>query len=521
MTQSTGRLNADDLGELGEAIFKRICASASLICNKSGRDRAGWDFLVQFPLLESSENRPVDTRAAPISARFQTKAMWVGNDVLKIRLTMAERLAKDLNPAFLFVVKVDEKHDAKEIFLIHIMDGVLASILKRLREQRARGNLVINNKFITFRTTKVGLALPSTSEAFRTAVQSLCGASLKSYFDQKERQLRSLGFEPHPIQAEATFLVKNYQELADIFLGLRRGEVSDWKAFETRFGIRLPLHESIRGTIQIQPGRADECTISVHDITFSAPAVFKGEIFLPPIPEFPQEYVKMIAKTKFFTFVISPPSAHFETHESAMNEGEFTSEEWINVCRMLAILCEGTGAVRIIPKTLSGQISFPININVDDDARGYRWAERAFQSAKTLFELAGAFEPKFQYADVVGQAQEIIAASELFRRPQEISPLTFRTTDYGSTRQKHEAIYVNFIVVAGVTFAYFALVQVKCERNSEGVNWFSENIEPREIAILANLERDYDGFIEKAKTSTGMTTVIVGRVAPGGLHAVT
>ena len=40
-------LSADDLGEVGEALFRSLCARARLTCNTSERDRTGWDFIVE------------------------------------------------------------------------------------------------------------------------------------------------------------------------------------------------------------------------------------------------------------------------------------------------------------------------------------------------------------------------------------------------------------------------------------------------------------------------------------------
>ena len=43
------RLNSDELGEKGESRFQEFCVDEKLTCNKSSRDRTGWDFLVEFP----------------------------------------------------------------------------------------------------------------------------------------------------------------------------------------------------------------------------------------------------------------------------------------------------------------------------------------------------------------------------------------------------------------------------------------------------------------------------------------
>ena len=92
-------LNSDELGELGEQHFPRMCVEERLICNKSSRDRAGWDFIVEFPFGPTSYELPLDSRPQPPSCRAQVKTVWEGAGHIRLRLSSAERLAKLLEPA--------------------------------------------------------------------------------------------------------------------------------------------------------------------------------------------------------------------------------------------------------------------------------------------------------------------------------------------------------------------------------------------------------------------------------------
>lgn len=47
MIMADRSIGADDLGAVGEAEFERRCAAAGLIANKSGRDKMGWDYVVE------------------------------------------------------------------------------------------------------------------------------------------------------------------------------------------------------------------------------------------------------------------------------------------------------------------------------------------------------------------------------------------------------------------------------------------------------------------------------------------
>jgi hypothetical protein len=53
------RLSPDDLGQTAEDLFTRLCSQSGLICNKSHRDRVGWDFTVDIPATgDGAASRP-------------------------------------------------------------------------------------------------------------------------------------------------------------------------------------------------------------------------------------------------------------------------------------------------------------------------------------------------------------------------------------------------------------------------------------------------------------------------------
>src|ERR1700733_6953189 len=143
-------LNADQLGEKGQARFKEICADARLICNKSDRDLAGWDFIVEFEFEDVIESKiPLEIRKVPLSCHVQVKTLIQKNDRFKLRLSSAERLAKELKPAFICVLKVDEDLVFVDAYLIHILSGPLEKILKRLRKEDVSGNSTPNKNVIS------------------------------------------------------------------------------------------------------------------------------------------------------------------------------------------------------------------------------------------------------------------------------------------------------------------------------------------------------------------------------------
>ena len=92
-------MNSDELGDKGEHRFPELCVDAGLICNKVGRDRTGWDFIVEFPLSSPTTLNSLDRRLQPPECRAQIKTVWVRSRNIRLRLSSAERLAKHPQPA--------------------------------------------------------------------------------------------------------------------------------------------------------------------------------------------------------------------------------------------------------------------------------------------------------------------------------------------------------------------------------------------------------------------------------------
>ncbi|MHC6157008.1 hypothetical protein ACVSQB_35225 [Bradyrhizobium elkanii] len=163
-------LNADELGKKGEARFSEICSDTKLVRNPSvDHDRTGWDYIVEFEQQAPNGRETLDTRRSPLSAHVQVKTMWNRNDEFRMRLSAAERLAKEPKPAFVYVFKVNDKLDFVSAYVVHILDGNLATILKRLRKEQAKGTKShqINKKYISFKASTSGRKIEPTGAALR------------------------------------------------------------------------------------------------------------------------------------------------------------------------------------------------------------------------------------------------------------------------------------------------------------------------------------------------------------------
>jgi hypothetical protein len=185
------KLNSDELGKKGEARFSEICNDTKLIRNPStDHDRTGWDYIVEFDQEPPSGNASLDTRRSPLSSHVQVKTMWNTSDRFRMRLSAAERLAKEPKPAFVYVFKVDKNLEFVSAHLVHMLDENLAIVLKRLRREQFIGTKPsrINRKYISFQASKNGQKIAPTGEALRRAISEACGPDLMRTWKRSERR---------------------------------------------------------------------------------------------------------------------------------------------------------------------------------------------------------------------------------------------------------------------------------------------------------------------------------------------
>ena len=193
-------LTSDELGAVGEGLFPTLCARAKLICNSSNRDRTGWDFVVEFPMPDVDENLTLDGRA-PTACSVQLKATAATGPV-SLRLSSAERLAKDPRPALIVVMRLTPTGEPVAGYLIHLLDAPLAKVLKRLRVAQASRTFDVNNAKISFDYRRCGERFELTGEGLRRALERACGTDRAAYVVEKQRQLDELGYENGGLEAE-------------------------------------------------------------------------------------------------------------------------------------------------------------------------------------------------------------------------------------------------------------------------------------------------------------------------------
>lgn len=296
-------IESDELGHIGETKFQSLCAEVALICNQSHRDRAGWDFAVDFPQAVT-QLQVFDKRPAPLSCLVQVKSINLGQRNVSIRLSAAERLAKDPKPAFVYIPSIDSCRSIKKAHLIHIHGNRLSSILQRLRQEAAAGNEKINRKYISFTITD-GEEIETSAGALKCAFENYIQGGMGVYAEQKTRSLGHLGYEG-VVASITTTLKATESEIIDIFLGLR----TEVKAYNTtvldrRFNISIEDELIPECLLTITPVSVDTCKVVATDLIAGNRATVKCEIFRPAIANLAPSKAKIRFKGKLLDLFIS------------------------------------------------------------------------------------------------------------------------------------------------------------------------------------------------------------------------
>lgn len=334
------KLNSDQQGARGEARFEETCAAGGLICNKSTRDRAGWDFVVDFDTTPPS-TKSLDNRAGHLSTVFQVKTISERTNTIKLRMSVAERLAKDVKPSFIYVLKLDADGNFASAYLIHFRGERLAEILKKLRAHTATNvTKPINHREVTLRIDpreRIELGGP----ALRAAIEREVDGDMQAYAAGKARDLETLGYSGPVMQMRAELHISSEEEFIDLMLGLRGAtKASKVKITETRFGIPIPVEAMQDGTIEIQPHPLDECTVTVRGRTPQDFATIHGNLFIPSIPGLPLKKLKTLIKSKLVNLTYSDDNITFTFLPNAEKDTPVlaTAQEWLMHCRFMRII---------------------------------------------------------------------------------------------------------------------------------------------------------------------------------------
>lgn len=496
--------NPDQLGAMGEAKFAEMCESVGLIANKSTRDRNGWDYIVAFNHDDAGNEVTLDARAAPASCHVQVKTVLDKTPEVKLRLSSAEWLAKELKPAFIYVLKVSASLEYTDAYIIHILNDVLAKVLRRLRKVQADGGRRPNDVFLSISIKKYGKRIAPTGPALRKELAEASGQKMAAYIANKEQQLKTLGFEKGAYQLTAQFNMESKADFIEALLGVRK-EIDTRKISTSslRFGIKLPHKEYENARVVIQAKASDTCRVTIRSKHLSTPATVLGRIyFAPKIPEIDELHSKARIDTDVFSITVASPTTDISTKSDFRAIGMTL---WSAFWSLAVVLGEGSGEIEVSSTT--SPFSVPITIaKVGNgvDLGQARSMLTATEQASFLLKQAGALiDPILEATDMFNLSREVTVPYRMLTDRGDPLVATFdgEKNEIVSGTSIERILFVSYASIGSIKLGYCAMLDTSTEENGKRVTVKSTAVSFKQIRILNDFPNGYASFADAAKAS--------------------
>lgn len=489
-------LSNDDLGDKGESRFAELCAG--LTANRVTRDRAGFDYIVDFRL--PSDLRRLDSRPAPISARVQVKTYWADRDEIRLRLSAAEQLVKHSGPSFICALAVSPSEDPTfaRMHVIHCRGEVVQRVLKRLRQAEASGQKP-NKLWLTLKPSDFSPALDVRPSELKKALEQACKPDALSYLSTKDAELKSVGFGPDAHQLKVNFSCEA-DEIIDAFLGLRPLDVTEVIETHTRFGISLPGDTLPPGPARLeispQPERCD-VTVRVDATTFR----FKGKCFRTPNlidTAFGRSKLLIRAGLLQVTLIFNEPSftATFARDKNIELEAVRRITEWRDLYAILGAITEQGAAFAI--SSPKAKDPFRLFAQVSDAETGKEWQKlaRLSQASARVFHRAGRPNAKESLQNLWEAGDELTTLAAIIHAPETVTGISF-TTEKSIVLPRHEPIEMllgHAFKVGNKVIAFGVAMTVTAEEREDDLVWSAPKLQLLDVHSIRS-QADFQKFL--------------------------
>src|SRR5690242_9323941 len=118
-------MNRDEIGTLGQDLFKGWCSQARITAIPASTDKHGWDHFLQLRVPGGPHDAPER------SCKVQVKTTTAADASADIKLSNWERMAKERLPWFVLHIVLDDAHvEAREAYLVHIDEKQVSRALE-------------------------------------------------------------------------------------------------------------------------------------------------------------------------------------------------------------------------------------------------------------------------------------------------------------------------------------------------------------------------------------------------------
>lgn len=291
----------EDFGDWAEDQFSGLCSSSGVTRNKSGQDRTGWDFIIEFPSKPIS-GVPADLLPPETSAIVQVKSKKNGKPSATMKLSNALRFAKNPTPCFLVLFLATNGGQPVRIFAKHFWKIDIESALRRARKADQESRHDLHKIPITYNFTDADDHSNDLLKWIATTIDAQNGR----YGEEKLSLIKTVGFEDGFIQGNISFATKDLASLVDNQIGLLpTAPIINITVKQTRFGIeaRMPIFSGKPDSVSFQSYPLT-CRVRIRPLDGND-IWLDGDLFLPNFSGLPLKFAKLRVVADFIEIIVS------------------------------------------------------------------------------------------------------------------------------------------------------------------------------------------------------------------------
>ncbi len=404
---------ADDIGRIGESFFDYQMTHTNLLVGKIDPDRVGKDRVIEAKLARRSDDVSFDKRSAPLSCSLQIKTILQKTKVVTVTLSVAERLAQGLVPAFIYMIRLDEDQKPADVRMIHILGPTLEKILKRLRKEYAEGATELHNKSITFQF-KDGKSIGLLGADLANYLEGEIGPDMDVYAQRKSAQKKNLGYENgQRTKISGSIAAAPVGEVIDGLLGLRPLSIASMEAMDERFGIALPdprFPKLLSGTTAtFTPKPMSGCVLVAGPSGNEEAVEIKCEAILPAFPALPMQFFKAILRSPILDATLTMNECKISTRPVTSGDARPLAD-WISLFTILVGLSSRDGLPISLRSPLGAEMLGVATSDSGETDVNDAFTLRLLKALRALRAETGTSDSPVTLDDVYASRQSIFSA---------------------------------------------------------------------------------------------------------------
>ncbi|WP_147262663.1 hypothetical protein [Roseiarcus fermentans] len=510
------RIRPDRIGSIGEGRFRELCELAGLAISKPFPDMTGKDFSVEFDFVEPIRSLTLDTRPSALEFIAQVKTIGHSSRRVSLDLRVAERLVRNPTPTFLVIVRLphgareDQAIPDVEISLIHIHNGIIETILKRLREEHLQGSTELNKKTVSFGIKK-SYPVGQDPLELKKYLLSCIGNDIFKYIDIKREFVASCGYEQGRYRVSLEFDKLSIDDFYDGILGLTDLPAIRVDHFDRRFGISiLNEAESIggRSILKFEPSACATVKLSVTGRNSGKSIFLDGELFLPD--RFITEGVfRFRVKTTLIEWMVGNEGVRVFLSEDRHREPH-PLETFLRAYDCLCMVAEEPFNVIF---SIKGMSDIVFNVDRTESASDMTFFAAmipVLEAAMELRKRAKASDKPILIGDLIEQRFHITSIYKLLTGSTDIN-MSFQTDL--PVQSLHllpsDALYIVRFAVGSSFYGCAFRSRIEPKAECDRVNWVCSQLTLLDTDELSgDLRSEYLNFRERLISISGIKSVI-------------